>query len=301
MTAKSGERVFDDFCVTCEFTATRQCASNMVKTQEQVNAEWDKAAADWDKNDGGPRVYAASIFPLIWSATQTDKKKAATLKVLDFGCGTGILTESLQKVCGSVVSVDAAGKMVDQVKGKIQKHEWDNVTAINAILSSEYLNTVQKSDDSALKSALEPESFDLIICSSVLTFIPNVEKTVSVLRTLLKPGTGMLFHSDWLAEEKTAEADRNATHKDGDSHASETHAANDGESSNGAPADLERESTSHEDASKPSKGDPVGTFSEASARQMYKDCGLVAHATKPITMEMMGHKMGVLIGVARRP
>jgi len=68
---------------------------------------WDDFAADWD-NEPDVRKYADKAFeswqrkaaPLISSMAET--------RVLDFGCGTGLLTEKLAPLCQHVVAVDTS-------------------------------------------------------------------------------------------------------------------------------------------------------------------------------------------------
>jgi len=115
--------------------------------------------------------------------------------VLDFGCGTGLLTEVLQKKVSQVICVDAAPLMVDQVQEKIRAREWTNVKAYCVVLAN-----LEKSSESTRQEldALNGK-IDLIAASSVLSFIPqqDLPGTMKKLGELLRPNGGVLCHSDW--------------------------------------------------------------------------------------------------------
>ena len=194
-------------------------ATTMATNQEAVTAEWNNQAKDWDNEGYGPREYSAAVFPLMCDAIKLDQSAAADLKVLDFGCGSGLLTEKLQPMFGQVVCVDVAEKMVDHVLAKKAKHGWANVTAVCAAVSEEFLDKHRESDPETFRAG----SFDFIMCSSVLTFIPALQRTLRALASLLKPRTGLLVHSDWLpepaattAEEEGAEGEEGGERTEGE-------------------------------------------------------------------------------------
>ena len=96
-------------------------------TQEEVIATWDAEADTWDTQEGTGE-YSEWVHPKFWQASGLDRSNAKAMKVLDFGCGTGLLTEKLQKECGHVVSVDASPKMVAGVEKKVRCcWPWDNL------------------------------------------------------------------------------------------------------------------------------------------------------------------------------
>ena len=197
-------------------------ASRNQTPQEKVNAEWDEMAGSWDDVANG---FSAGLHAVLWSKIfggggndesndddndfekEKKKKKLSTLTVLDFGCGTGLLTERLHTQVKHVLAIDAAPKMVELLQDKIQSREWDNVTAVGgnlADLANSNNNndtTTSTEDNTTLRITLEPfwGKIDVIVASSVLNFVPSetLEATCQVLGQLLQPQTGVLFHVDW--------------------------------------------------------------------------------------------------------
>lgn len=134
---------------------------------------------------------------MLWE--QTGREQPESLTVLDFGCGTGLLTEVLQTKVERVICVDAAPLMMAQVQEKIRAREYTNVSAYCVALAH-----LEQSDESVRKEmeALNGK-VDLVVASSVLSFIPqdDLPSTMKVLGEMLRPG-GMLCHSDWPKTEK---------------------------------------------------------------------------------------------------
>ena len=88
---------------------------------------WDEAATGWDTR-ADTRLYAERAFeswnrkiaPLVSDLTES--------RVLDFGCGTGLLTEKLAPLCGHIVAVDTSAKMIDVLRSKIVDKHIGNIT-----------------------------------------------------------------------------------------------------------------------------------------------------------------------------
>jgi 2-polyprenyl-3-methyl-5-hydroxy-6-metoxy-1,4-benzoquinol methylase len=147
---------------------------------------WDDFAADWD-DEPDVRKYADKAFeswqrkaaPLILSMAET--------RVLDFGCGTGLLTEKLAPLCQHVVAVDTSVEMIGVLKRKIIEAGVKNVTPLVTSIDSkaitEYRDTLGQ--------------FGLVVASSVCSFLPDFEATLCHIVTAMKPG-GMFVQWDWL-------------------------------------------------------------------------------------------------------
>ena len=150
--------------------------------------EWDDFASGWDSNDEA-RIYAQKAFA-SWA------KKVAPLisnlpgsRVLDFGCGTGLLSEKLATVCHQIVAVDTSTAMIEVLRKKIRESEIGNVTTLSIAISAATIS----------KSAELHGKFDMIVASSVCSFLPDYETTLGDLSSLLKPG-GYFIQWDWLAD-----------------------------------------------------------------------------------------------------
>lgn len=165
--------------------------SIMAKAQDDVTAEWNAAAEGWDSNDG-VRAYSeqahATMTRLLKGVLAVNAPDPFSgLRVLDFGCGTGLLTEKLQPVCREIVALDAAQSMVDVVSKKVADNAWRNVSPVCVVVSQDTVRTTP---------ALTVGAFDVIVASSVCTFVPDLPETLRALATLLKPG-GVFIHLDW--------------------------------------------------------------------------------------------------------
>jgi SAM-dependent methyltransferase len=173
--------------------------------QQKVTREWDGMAGEWDDLARG---YANGFYRLLLKATTTattantgildsdDMAKPQSV-VVDFGCGTGLLTAQLRLLRGSkvvVVGIDPSRKMIELLQDKILGGEWENVQAVVAVLGD------LASADESTRTLVEGfyGTVDLVVASSVLTFIPqqDMEATMKEIGKLLRPG-GVFCHSDW--------------------------------------------------------------------------------------------------------
>ena len=109
------------------------------------------------------------------------------INILDFGCGTGLLTEKLSPVTNQIIALDSSQKMIDVLNDK----NLINVSTLSALLSKESIGV----------NHLLHEKFDLIVASSVCSFLPNYESTLILLKSLLTKN-GVFVQWDWLAQEE---------------------------------------------------------------------------------------------------
>lgn len=141
-----------------------------------MSDSWDNYADSWDDN---PDVieYSKKAFESLGQYVNP-----AGLDVLDFGCGTGLLTEKLASMASSVVAVDTSVNMIAVLKNK----QLDNVNAIACDIS---LKSIEQ-------HPILASGFDLIVASSVCAFVPEYDKTLAEIKHLLKKG-GMFVQWDW--------------------------------------------------------------------------------------------------------
>ena len=159
--------------------------------QERVTNEWDQMAGEWDDLAAG---YAAGFEKLLWAKLDAKEEAIDGWSVLDFGCGTGLLSDRLRQKVKKVVAMDVSSKMIDVLDEKIQSQEWDNTQTIHCVLAE-----LTKASPAVRESVQALYgTMDLIVASSVLSFVPpkDVPATLELLGKFLKPG-GRLVHSDW--------------------------------------------------------------------------------------------------------
>ena len=145
-----------------------------------MSDNWDEYASDWDANKDAI-VYAENAFESL-----CDIVNCNGLNILDFGCGTGLLTGKLSPVANQIIALDSSQKMIQVLDEK----KLSNVSTISAFLSKEIIDTSQ----------ILHHKFDLIVASSVCSFLPNYEDTLILLKSLLAQN-GTFVQWDWLAQE----------------------------------------------------------------------------------------------------
>jgi predicted TPR repeat methyltransferase len=147
-----------------------------------MSENWDEHAENWDREDS-VRFFADQALASLIGYVNVYGNEWKRKRVLDFGCGTGLLAEKLAPLVREVIAVDTSQKMIDVLRNK----EIQNVTAICADI-----------DDHSVRSETWCSEFDLIVASSVCSFLPNYETTVDALSHALS-ATGYFVQWDWLS------------------------------------------------------------------------------------------------------
>lgn len=148
-----------------------------------MSNEWDEYAENWDV-DPSVEQYAKNAFSEL-----LDSININGLTVLDFGCGTGALTQLMSPSVESIVAIDPSSEMIKL----LDKKALNNVTSISDYLSSELVQNFPELEN----------KFDLIVASSVCGFLPDYEMTLSLLKSLLKKD-GLFVQWDWLSEDDSS-------------------------------------------------------------------------------------------------
>lgn len=146
---------------------------------------WDERADGWDEN-AAVRAYSDGAYSSLLRLEEAGLLKLDGARVLDFGCGTGLLTEKLSPLAEGVVALDTSIAMIQVLKNKVATLGLTNVEPIAKPLEGAM---------SANPSLFETP-FDLITCSSVCAFLEDYPATVLTLSQLLRPG-GAFVQWDW--------------------------------------------------------------------------------------------------------
>jgi len=99
-------------------------------------------------------------------------------RVLDVGCGGGILSESMAALGAEVTGIDLAGKPLQ-------------VARLHALETGVSLRYLEASAESLAQT--EPASFDVVTCLEMLEHVPAPEVTVAACAALVKPGGWVFF------------------------------------------------------------------------------------------------------------
>ena len=148
-----------------------------------MSETWDEEAKTWDQKETA-RVYADQAFASLIKHVDVRDGPWRSKRVLDFGCGTGLLTEKLAPLVREVVATDTSPAMIDVLRRK----DIANVRAICADIIG----------DGPHRSEPWFGNFDLIVASSVCNFLPNYALALDALSQTLSP-TGYFVQWDWLS------------------------------------------------------------------------------------------------------
>ena len=100
------------------------------------------------------------------------------LKVLDVGCGGGILTEAMAQLGANVTGIDLAEKSL-------------GVARLHALESGAQVNYQHISAEEL--AAQQPGSFDVVTCLEMLEHVPSPASTIKACAELVKPGGHVYF------------------------------------------------------------------------------------------------------------
>jgi len=108
-----------------------------------------------------------------------ERTALAGSRVLDVGCGGGLLAEALARAGAGVTAIDLAPAMIDVAR----LHAAESALAVDYRLSS-----------AEQVAAAEPAGFDVVTCMEMLEHVPEPAAMTATLAQLLRPG-GALFVS----------------------------------------------------------------------------------------------------------
>ena len=130
----------------------------------------------WDPNSEFKPLHEINPLRLAWIEQHV---QLAGKKILDIGCGGGILSESMAQRGGDVTGIDLS----DKALGVAKLHLLESGQNVNyqSISAEEYAGQAGG-------------TFDVVTCMEMLEHVPNPASTIAACAALVKPG-GQVFFS----------------------------------------------------------------------------------------------------------
>ena len=136
----------------------------------------DLAHRWWDKDSEFRPLHQINPLRMAWIA---DIAELNGKRVLDVGCGGGILADAMARSGASVLGIDLSAKAL-------------RVAQLHALEAQ--TENVEYREVSAESLALEvPGSFDVVTCMEMLEHVPDPSLVVQACATLVKPGGHVFF------------------------------------------------------------------------------------------------------------
>lgn len=133
------------------------------------------AARWWDPDSEFRPLHHINPLRLCWIASLAP---VAASRIVDVGCGGGILAEAMAREGASVLGIDLADKPLAVAR----LHASQQRVAVDYRLSS--------AEDLA---ALEPRAYDIVTCMEMLEHVPQPDAVIAACTTLVKPGGWVFF------------------------------------------------------------------------------------------------------------
>ena len=131
-------------------------------------ADFDERAATWD-DDPGKAARADQVAEAIRASVPLDP----SMRVLEFGAGTGLLTQALREDVGPATLTDTSAGMRQVMEDKIAAGAIPDARVWDLDLSS---------------GPLPDDRFDLVVSLMALHHIPDTDAVLANVAALLDPG-----------------------------------------------------------------------------------------------------------------
>jgi 2-polyprenyl-3-methyl-5-hydroxy-6-metoxy-1,4-benzoquinol methylase len=143
---------------------------------------WDRRAREYDRDE---EKYEQTYRRTIES---TRRRLSPGDVVLDYACGTGIITNQIAASVKEIHAIDISSKMIDVAEREARERGVDNVHyAQSTIFDDNYENA----------------SFDVILAFNVLHLLEDAQRVAQRISELLKPGGLFISATPCMGEKKS--------------------------------------------------------------------------------------------------
>ena len=152
-----------------------EAVQTMNADEKELNKFGDLAHKWWDKNSEFKPLH--EINPLRLNFIN-DLVALKNKRVLDVGCGGGILSEAMHFLGADVTGIDLGEKALNVAK----LHQLES----GAKVDYQYICVEQLAME-------QPASFDIVTCMEMLEHVPDPSAIVKACASLIKPGGSIFF------------------------------------------------------------------------------------------------------------
>lgn len=139
---------------------------------------FNREASQWDENPRRSEL-ASAVAKAIIATTKPTK----TMRVLEFGCGTGLVTLEIAPLVSMISAIDTSQEMLAVLQEKIRRSGMTNIETRQIDLLA------------SLQNGEQEECFDLIYSSMTLHHISDTAEFLNRISSILTPG-GMIAIAD---------------------------------------------------------------------------------------------------------
>lgn len=143
--------------------------------QAELRKFGDLAARWWDPQGPMRPLHDINPLRLEWIGRLAP---LAGRRVLDVGCGGGVLAEAMAQRGAAVTGIDLAGKPL-------------RVAQLHALESGAQVDYREASAETLAREL--PAAFDIVTCMEMLEHVPDPASVVAACATLVKPGGAVFF------------------------------------------------------------------------------------------------------------
>ncbi len=140
---------------------------------------WDDDASQWEANPA-TQQFVKSVFNQLLTIRDIRGDR-----VLDFGCGTGLLTQNMSPLAKEIVALDASEAMIEE----LDKKQLTNVEPV-----VDHLTRGLVAQHPAFRG-----QFDVVVAASVCEYLDDLDSAFDIVHSLLNKG-GLFIHWDWLQD-----------------------------------------------------------------------------------------------------
>lgn len=126
-----------------------------MNSESKVEKFWDRTASNYDREEKKDE----KTYVQIIEKTRNYINPSDT--VLDFGCGTGLVSNEISENVRKIYAIDISSKMIDIAKNKAGMRNIQNI---------EYIHTT------IFDEKFEPGSFDIILAFYILHLTNDSQK-----------------------------------------------------------------------------------------------------------------------------